>query len=221
MIKIAPSILTCDFSRLYEEVKQTEDAGADLLHLDIMDGHFVPNITMGPAVLTSLKKRVNLPFDVHLMIQEPWNFIKAFGDVSDILTVHVESCNNIPEILKKIKALNIKAGLALNPNTDISSVTDYLKDLDMVTIMTVNPGFGGQKFMTSVLPKIRKLRDIISKKGLNIDIEVDGGITLKNASQTVKNGANVIVAGAAIFNKTTDVKNALKTLRDNINKANK
>ena len=214
MIKIAPSILTSDFSRLYEEVKQVEDAGADLLHLDIMDGHFVPNITMGPVVLRSLKKRVKLPFDVHLMIQEPWNFIKAFSDVSDILTVHVEACSNIPGILKKIKTLNIKAGLALNPNTDVSSVTDYLKDIDMVTIMTVNPGFGGQKFMTSVLPKIKKIRDIITKGELNVDVEVDGGITSKNVGQVVKNGANVIVTGAAIFNKKTTVKDALKIIRD-------
>ncbi len=216
MIKIAPSVLTCDFSQLHEEIKKVEDAGADLLHMDIMDGHFVPNITMGPAIVNSLRKRTKLPFDVHLMLQNPLSFIDAFSEASDILTVHIETCSdNVIEIIKKIKALNIKTGLAVNPNTDISAVTDYLEDLDMVTIMTVNPGFGGQKFMSSVLPKIEKLRNIIIQKTLNIDIEVDGGITCENAPEVVEKGANIIVAGAAIFNQK-DVKRAMSALRNSI-----
>ena len=220
MIKIAPSILTCDFSQLYEEIKKVEKAGADLLHMDIMDGHFVPNITMGPAIVNSLRKRTKLPFDVHLMVQNPLSFIDTFSEASDILTVHIETCSdNVIEIIKKIKSLNIKAGLALNPNTDISTVTDYLKDLDMITIMTVNPGFGGQKFMASVLPKIEKLHNIITKKMLTVDIEVDGGITRENAPEVVDKGANIIVAGAAIFNQK-DVKGAMTALRNSIKEHN-
>lgn len=215
-IKIASSILTCDFSRLYEEIKQAEEAGVDMLHLDIMDGHFVPNITIGPAVARSLKKRTKLPFDVHLMIKKPLDYIDTFSDVSDILTVHIETVTNIPEVLKRIKASKIKAGVALNPKTDISAITEYLKDLDMVTVMSVNPGLGGQKFVSSVLPKIEKLRRLITQKGLKVDIEVDGGITAENIGEVVARGANIIVAGAAIFNNKTDVKKAVKILRESI-----
>jgi ribulose-phosphate 3-epimerase len=216
LIKISVSILTCDFSRLYEQIKQAEEAGVDMLHLDIMDGNFVPNITMGPGVARSLRKKIKLPFDVHLMINNPLDYIEAFSDVSDILTVHTEAAGDIPAILKKIKSYNIKAGLAINPDTEITAVTQYLEELDMVTVMSVHPGFGGQKLIDSVLPKIKQLRQIADKKGLKPDIEVDGGIGPDNISAVVSSGANIIVAGAAIFNDKTDVKNAVKILRDKI-----
>ena len=216
MIKLSVSILTCDFSRLYEQIKEAEEAGVDMLHLDVMDGNFVPNITLGPAVIRSLRKAIKLPFDVHLMIKNPLNYIEAFSDVSDILTVHLEAVDDMPAVLKKIKSYHLKTGVAINPDTAIAAVSEYLKDLDMVTVMSVHPGFGGQKFMASVLPKIKELRRFIDREGLKVAIEIDGGINEENISQAVTSGADVIVAGAAIFNNKTDVKSAVKNLRDKI-----
>lgn len=200
-IKISPSILSADFSILGEEIKKVEAGGADLLHIDIMDGHFVPNITMGPVVLNSFKDKTKLPMDVHLMIEHPDRYIKDFVKAgADILTVHQEACVHLNRTIQMIKAEGIKAGVAINPATPISTLEEILSDIDMVLIMTVNPGFGGQSFIDSTLDKIQRLRTIMQQRNLNIDIQVDGGINEKNISLVVEKGANIIVAGSAIFN---------------------
>ncbi len=209
MNKIAISILSADFSCLAEEIKKVEEA--DLLHLDVMDGHFVPNITMGPQVVKSLRNKTVLPLDVHLMIENPGEYITQFVQAgSDILTVHQETCPNLSEIVQKIKKHRIKVGVALNPSTPLSKIENILEEVDMVLLMTVNPGFGGQKFISAVLPKIKELKELLSKKKLNIDIEVDGGIDKETALKVVKAGANVLVVGSAIFQQ----KNPPKALRE-------
>lgn len=213
MIKIAASILAADFSNLADEIKKVEVAGADLLHIDIMDGNFVPNITIGPPVVKWLRKSSNLPFDTHLMINEPDKFIEEFKDAgSDILTVHVEACNHLHRTIHYIKKNLLKAGVSLNPATPLSAIEYVLNDVDMVLIMTVNPGFGGQKFIRGMLHKIMELREIIERKKLKIDIEVDGGISEKTAPLVVKAGANVLVAGVSIF-QNKNVKSAISNLR--------
>lgn len=213
MIKIAPSILAADFGNLADEVKKVEEAGADLLHIDIMDGNFVPNITVGPIVVKWLRKSSNLPFDTHLMINEPDKFIEEFKDAgSDILTVHVEACPHLHRTIHHIKKNLLKAGVSLNPATPLSAIEYVLNDVDMVLIMTVNPGFGGQKFIRGMLHKIIKLREIIERKKLKIDIEVDGGISEKTAPLVVKAGANVLVSGVSIF-QNKNVKSAISNLR--------
>lgn len=213
MVKIAPSILSADFSRLGQEIKKAEEGGADLIHLDVMDGKFVPNITIGPPVIKYLRKVTKLPFDVHLMIDEPERYIKEFVDSgADIITVHQEATVHLHRIIQQIKSYGIKAGVALNPSTPLSSIEYVIEDIDMVLIMTVNPGFGGQKFISSMEKKIEKLRDLINEKNLNIDIEVDGGIKLENADKVVKCGANVLVAGSAIF-KSDDIARTIRKFK--------
>ncbi|KGG81122.1 ribulose-phosphate 3-epimerase [Caloranaerobacter azorensis H53214] len=213
MVKIAPSILSADFSRLGEDIKKAEKGGADLIHLDVMDGRFVPNITIGPPVIKNLRSVTKLPFDVHLMIEEPERYIKEFVDSgADIITVHQEATLHLHRTIQQIKSYGIKAGVALNPSTPLSTIEYIIEDIDMVLIMTVNPGFGGQKFINNIGMKIRKLRDLINEKNLNIDIEVDGGIKLENAESVVRCGANVLVAGSAVFN-SSDVAETIRKFK--------
>ncbi|SHH84875.1 ribulose-5-phosphate 3-epimerase [Caloranaerobacter azorensis DSM 13643] len=213
MVKIAPSILSADFSRLGEDIKKAEKGGADLIHLDVMDGRFVPNITIGPPVIKNLRSVTRLPFDVHLMIEEPERYIKEFVDSgADIITVHQEATVHLHRTIQQIKSYGIKAGVALNPSTPLSTIEYIIEDIDMVLIMTVNPGFGGQKFINNIGMKIRKLRDLINEKNLNIDIEVDGGIKLENAENVVRCGANVLVAGSAVFN-SSDVAETIRKFK--------
>lgn len=211
MIKIAPSILSADFSRLGEEVRAVEKAGADWIHVDVMDGHFVPNITIGPMVVEAVNKVTDLPLDVHLMIEEPDRYISEFVDAgADIITVQVEACPHLHRSIQLIKDHKVKAGVVLNPATSMSTLEEILDYVDLVLLMSVNPGFGGQKFITPVLDKIRYLREIIEETGKNIDLEVDGGIKVQNVKKVKEAGANVLVAGSAIFNS----KNYKKTIQE-------
>lgn len=198
---IAPSLLAADFLNLHEACSMLDRSEAEWLHLDIMDGRFVPNISFGLPVITSIKKATNKIFDVHLMIEEPEKFTPAFKAAgADILTVHVEACNHLHRNLEQIRSLNMKAGVALNPHTPISQIEEVLSDADLVCIMTVNPGFGGQKFITSMLSKIERLKNAIIKKNSKALIEIDGGVTLENAEAIVKAGADILVAGSTVFN---------------------
>ena len=212
-IKIAPSLLAADFGRLGDEAQAAESAGADMLHLDVMDGHFVPNITIGPGTVAAIRKRVTIPLDVHLMISEPDKYIDAFVDAgADILTVHAEVLPHLHRTLQVIRSKGIKAGVSINPPTPLGNIESVLGEADLVLLMTVNPGFGGQKFIRSVLPKIAELRKIANARGCGCDIEVDGGITLPAAREVAEAGANVIVAGTAVFG-ASDIAHAIKALR--------
>ena len=218
MIKLAPSILSADFARLLEDVKKVEKAGCEYLHIDVMDGHFVPNITLGPAIVKSLRKDVNMVFDAHLMIENPDNYIKEFADAGcDIIVVHQEACTHLHRTIQNIKSHGIKAGVALNPATPIETIKYVLQDVDMVLLMSVNPGFGGQSYIPVVTQKIKELKALIDEMGLDIEIEVDGGVKPSNISEVVNAGANVIVAGSAIFN-AGDIDEAVKSLRENASK---
>jgi ribulose-phosphate 3-epimerase len=209
-IKISPSILSADFSILGDEIKSLEQAGADLIHIDVMDGHFVPNITMGPPIIKMVRKCTKLPFDVHLMISPVEKYIKAFADAgSDIITIHPEATDNLKRAVSSIKSLGKKAGVSLNPKTPISALMDVINDIDLILIMSVNPGFAGQSFMGEVLPKVTELRKIINDKKLKIDIEIDGGINFETAPLAAKAGANILVSGTTIFSGS---------LKDNIQK---
>ena len=209
-IKISPSILSADFSILGDEIKSLEKAGADLIHIDVMDGHFVPNITMGPPIIKMVRKFTKLPFDVHLMISPVEKYIKAFADAgSDIITIHPEATDNLKRAVGTIKSLEKKAGVSLNPKTPISALMDVINDIDLILIMSVNPGFAGQSFMSEVLPKVTELRKMINDKKLKIDIEIDGGINFETAPLAVKAGANILVSGTTIFSGS---------LKDNIQK---
>lgn len=200
MIKIAPSILSADFSKLGEEILRIERAGADLVHIDVMDGHFVPNITLGPPIVKSLRKVSGLEFDVHLMIENPDSYIDSFVDAgADVISVHVEACSHLHRTVQRIKQHGKKAAVALNPATSLSTVEWILDDVDMVLLMSVNPGFGGQKYIEGVTRKIKELKSIIKGRGLNIDIEVDGGIDTGNIYCVTEAGANVIVSGSTVF----------------------
>ena len=200
MKQIAPSILSADFSRLGEEIQAVEKAGADLIHVDVMDGHYVPNITIGPGVVSSLRKATTLPFDVHLMIEDPDRYIDAFVDAgSNILTVHAEAVVHLHRTVHYIKGKGIRAGVSLNPSTPLSCIEEILPDIDLLLIMTVNPGFGGQKFIPGMLPKIRKARELAQTRGLGLAIEVDGGVTPGNIGILAEAGADIFVAGAAVF----------------------
>ena len=217
-MKIAPSILSADFSKLGEEIRAVEKAGADLIHIDVMDGMFVPNITIGPLVIESLRKETSLPFDVHLMIEAPERYISAFRSAgSDYITVHVEACLHLHRILQQIRESGAKAGVSLNPSTPPSSIEQVLPDLDMVLVMTVNPGFGGQKFISSMLDKIAAVRRMLDSTGRKILLEVDGGATLENAAQIRKAGADILVGGASVF-KSPDYGAAIKGLKTAVSK---
>lgn len=218
MIKLAPSILSADFARLLEDVKKVENAGCEYLHIDVMDGHFVPNITLGPGIVKSLRKDVNMVFDAHLMIENPDLYIKDFVDAGcDLIVVHQEACTHLHRTIQNIKSYGIKAGVALNPATPIETIKHVLSEVDMVLIMTVNPGFGGQSFIEGMIPKIKELKELIDSKGLNIDIQVDGGIKPSNVDKVVEAGANIIVAGSAIFN-SEDIPTTVKLFRENASK---
>jgi ribulose-phosphate 3-epimerase len=209
-IKISPSILSADFSILGDEIKSLEQAGADLIHVDVMDGHFVQNITMGPPIIKMIRKCTKLPFDVHLMISPVEKYIKAFADAgSDIITIHPEATDNLKRAVGTIKSLGKKAGVSLNPKTPISALMNVINDIDLILIMSVNPGFAGQSFMGEVLPKVTELRKMINDKKLKIDIEIDGGINFETAPLAVKAGANILVSGTTIFSGS---------LKDNIQK---
>jgi ribulose-phosphate 3-epimerase len=209
-IKISPSILSADFSILGDEIKSLEKAGADLIHIDVMDGHFVPNITMGPPIIKQIRKCTKLPFDVHLMISPVEKYIKAFADAgSDIITLHPEATDNLKRAVQTVKSFGKKAGVSLNPKTPISALMDVINDIDLILIMSVNPGFAGQSFMSEVLPKVTELRKMIDDKKLKIDIEIDGGINFETAALAVKAGANILVSGTTIFSGS---------LKDNIQK---
>lgn len=212
-ILIAPSLLSANFSRLAEEVKAVEKAGADLLHLDIMDGLFVPNITFGPLVISSIRPHSSLIFDVHLMIEAPERYIKDFAEAgADWISVHAEATKHLHRTIWKIKEFDKKAGVALNPHTPLDVIKYVLEDLDFVLIMTVNPGFGGQKFIKTCLPKIKELKKMIEERKLKVLIQVDGGINSETAPDVIKAGAQILVAGSAIFGKENYVK-AIEALR--------
>ena len=199
-IKISPSILSADFSKLGSEIQNLEKAKADLIHIDVMDGHFVPNITIGPEVINKLRKYTSLPFDVHLMISPVHNFIKNFADAgADIITIHPEATNDLESSIKKIKSYNKKVGISLNPETPLDKLNNVLDKIDLVLIMSVNPGFGGQKFIENTLNKIKKLRLKIDQLKLKVEIEVDGGINFKNSKSIIKAGADILVSGTTIF----------------------
>lgn len=205
MNKLSPSILSADFSKLGEEIKLVETGGAEYIHIDVMDGHFVPNITIGPDVVKSLRKTTELTFDVHLMIESPDNFIEDFYNAgSDIITVHQESCIHLHRTIQKIKSYGLKAGVSINPATPVSTLKDIIRDVDMVLIMSVNPGFGGQSLIENVKYKVFELKSMIEELNLQVDIEIDGGVTLNNLEEVLSWGVNVIVAGSAIY-KAKDV----------------
>lgn len=211
--RIAPSILSADFSRLGEEIRAVEEAGADYIHVDVMDGHFVPNITIGSPVVNAIRKVTKLPLDVHLMISEPDRYIADFAKAgSDIITVHAEACIHLHRTIGYIKELGIRAGVSLNPSTPLSVIEQILEDVDMVLLMTVNPGFGGQKFIKTMLPKIAEMRRIINDRGLKVELEVDGGVTLDNIYDISRAGADSFVAGSAVFG-SSDYKKTIEEMK--------
>ena len=199
-IQISPSILSADFSQLGVEIKRLEEGGADMIHVDVMDGHFVPNLTIGPPVIKALRKHCSLKFDVHLMISPVHKYIEAYADAgADIITIHPEATQNLGESIKTIKDLKKKVGVSLNPESKIELITEFLDQIDLVLIMSVNPGFGGQKFMPEVLDKIKQLKKIQQEKNLNFDIEIDGGINFENCKIAIDAGANILVSGTTVF----------------------
>ena len=214
-ILISPSILAGDFSQLGKDIQRLEEAGADMIHVDVMDGHFVPNITIGPPVIKSLRKYTKLPFDVHLMISPVHKYIENFANSgADIITIHPEATESLEDSIKHIKNLGKKVGLSLNPNTPIEIIENFLNDIDLVLIMSVHPGFGGQKFIPEVLQKIKNLRKIKIKKNLSFDIEVDGGINLENSKSVIEAGADILVSGTTIFRDNNgDIKKNIDILK--------
>jgi ribulose-phosphate 3-epimerase len=215
MVKIAPSILSADFAHLASDIKEAEKGGADMIHIDVMDGNFVSNITIGPVVIAGIRKVTKLPFDVHLMISNPQKYIDDFVYAgSDILTVHAEASSHLHGVLQNIKKHHIKAGCALNPSTPISVIENVLGEIDMVVVMTVNPGFGGQGFIESIVPKIRNMKEAIEKGGYNIELQVDGGISHKNAKLVVDAGADILVAGSAVFKGEKSIKENIAAIKN-------
>ena len=214
-IKISPSILSGDFSQLGKEIKRLEEGGADMIHVDVMDGHFVPNLTIGPPVIKSLRKYTNLIFDVHLMISPVHKYIKDFADAgADIITIHPEATDNLKDSINLIKNLNKKVGVSLNPDTKIDVIKNFLLDIDLVLVMSVYPGFGGQKFIPDIINKIKDLKIIKEKNNFNFDIEVDGGINFENNKSVINAGANILVSGTTIFKSNDgDIKKNIDTLK--------
>ena len=214
-IKISPSILSANFSELGNEIKRLEQGGADMIHVDVMDGHFVPSLTIGPPVIKNLREITKLPFDVHLMIDPVHKYIKDYADAgADIITIHPEATENLSESINHIKSFKKKVGVSLNPNTELNLVLDYLDKIDLILIMSVYPGFGGQKFMPEIIKKIKDLNNIKKDKNLNFDIEVDGGINFLNAKKVLDAGANILVSGTTIFKENNgDIEKNIKTLR--------
>ena len=214
-IKIAPSILSADFGQLGSEIKRLEEAGADMIHIDVMDGHFVPNLTVGPPVINTLRKYTKLPFDVHLMISPVHKYIKDYAEAgANIITIHPEATDNLQESIEHIKKFGKKVGVSLNPNTQIDIIEKLLVEINLVLIMSVHPGFAGQKFIPNVLDKIKELKKIKDEKNLNFDIEVDGGINFDNSKLVIEAGANILVSGTTIFkNNKGDIKKNIDTLK--------
>ena len=214
-IQISPSILSADFSQLGNEIKRLEEGGADMIHVDVMDGHFVPNLTIGPPVIKALRNYSTLPFDVHLMISPVHKYIKDYADAgADIITIHPEATENLEESINLIKKLNKKVGLSLNPDTPIDKIKEFLSSIDLVLIMSVYPGFGGQKFIPSVIDKIKELKNIKKKQNMKFDIEVDGGINFDNSKLLIEAGANILVSGTTIFkNNNGNIKKNIETLK--------
>ena len=214
-IQISPSILSADFSQLGNEIKRLEEGGADLIHVDVMDGHFVPNLTIGPPVIKALKKNCSIKFDVHLMISPVHKYIEAYSDAgADIITIHPEATENLDASISKIKELKKKVGLSLNPETKVDTIKNYLHKIDLVLIMSVNPGFGGQKFMPKVLDKIKELKDIQKNQSIDFDIEIDGGINFENSKIAIAAGANILVSGTTIFKSNNgDIKKNIDLLK--------
>ncbi len=214
-IQISPSILSADFSQLGNEIKRLENAGADMIHVDVMDGHFVPNLTIGPPVIEALKKSSSIPFDVHLMISPVHKYIESYAKAgADIITIHPETTDNLENSIKKIKHLKKKVGISLNPETKVEIIDTFLDKLNLILIMSVNPGFGGQKFMPQVLKKVEKLDRIRKDRKLNFDIEIDGGIDFENSKLAIKSGANILVSGTTIFKKNNgNIKKNIDLLR--------
>ena len=215
-IQISPSILSADFSQLGNEIKRLEDAGADMIHVDVMDGHFVPNLTIGPPVIKALRKYTGLTFDVHLMISPVHKYIKDFANAgADIITIHPEATENLSQSLKYIKTLKKKVGVSLNPNTKIDSIENELANVDLILVMSVYPGFGGQKFIPDVIEKIKKLKKIRDEKKYKYDIEVDGGINFENSKSVINAGANILVSGTTIFKENNgNIKKNIETLKE-------
>ncbi|MGE8081803.1 ribulose-phosphate 3-epimerase [Peribacillus loiseleuriae] len=217
MIKIAPSILSANFAKLGEDIKDVERGGADYIHVDVMDGHFVPNITIGPLIVDAIRPVTQLPLDVHLMIENPDQYVDMFAKAgADIISVHVEACPHLHRTIQLIKSTGAKAGVVLNPHTPVSAIHHVIEDVDLVLLMTVNPGFGGQSFIHSVLPKIREVADLVAEKNLDVEIEVDGGVNPETARLCVEAGANVLVAGSAIYNQQ-DRSQAIQSIRHGVN----
>ena len=214
-IQISPSILSADFSQLGDEIKKLEDAGADMIHVDVMDGHFVPNLTIGPPVIKALKKNSSMIFDVHLMISPVHKYIQAFSDAgADIITIHPEATDDLESSILEIKKLDKKVGVSLNPKTKVEVIDNFLDKIDLVLVMSVNPGFGGQKFMPEVLNKVRELKKIQENKNLNFDIEIDGGINFENSKMAIEAGANILVSGTTIFKSNNgDIKKNIDLLK--------
>jgi ribulose-phosphate 3-epimerase len=215
MIKLAPSILSADFACLGEQIAEVARAGADYIHVDVMDGHFVPNITIGAPVVASIRPVTNLPLDVHLMIEHPERYIAEFVHAgADIITVHVEACPRLQRTIRLIKELGAKAGVSLNPPTPLSAIEEFIPHVDLVLVMSVNPGFGGQSFIPETLPRIADMRKILDDRKLSAELEVDGGINADNAPDIVKAGANVLVAGNSVFRAKEGISRALQRLRE-------
>ncbi len=219
VVKLAPSILTADFGRLADEVRAAEAGGADYLHLDVMDGRFVPNITFGPLVIEALRKVTKLPFDVHLMIVEPERHLHAFAELADILNVHVEVCPHLHRTLEQIRNLGVRPGVCLNPSTPVAAIEEVLPDVDQVMVMTINPGWGGQRMIERMLEKVARVRRLVDERGLPVEIEIDGGVRVDNVPRCVAAGADVLVCGSSVYNDEATPAENLAALRGAIERA--